>query len=364
MKKKWKLILGGIVAVGLILMIIFQSTRPLEVKVLEVREREISKTFKEEGLVVTDKETPVHAVLGGKLEAIPVSEGEHVQAGALLAVFDSRSLLFELQNLEGQMRSLKAQQETEKSAADLSKLKKLYEAGAISKKEYEDATNRVESDYYPGQIAAIEAQIQSVQLKIDDCSIKASQDGVVSELTVKVGEVISPGTLLMNLFQDDSYLVEVFLLTSDVSRIKQGAEVELIQENKAGDVLFKGDVEKIAPSAVEKISALGLSEQRVKVSIRPRIPKELVLRPGFALDARFTLDKETNRLVVPKTAVFPYGSSDGIWVAEAGKARVRAVKTGFENEREVVIEEGLKQGELILLNPQQEGLKDGVRVKI
>lgn len=362
MKKKWKLILGAVIIVGLILIVIFQSTRPLEVKVLEMKQGEISKTFKEEGLVITDKETPIYAVLGGKVESIPVSEGDHVQSGALLAVLDNRSLIFELENLEGQLRSLKAQQETEKSDTDLEKLKQLYEAGAISQKEYTDARNKIESDYYPGQIASLEAQIKTVRLKIEENSIRAAQEGIVSELTVKEGEVVSPGTLLMNLFEDESYLVEVYLLTADVSRLRAGNEVELIQENKAKDILFKGNVERIAPSAVEKISALGLTEQRVKVTIRPQIPEELVLRPGFALDVRFTLDRQTDRLVVPKTAVFPFEKGNGIWTVENNKARVRAVRTGFENEKEVVIEEGLKAGDLVMLNPRQEGLKEGVRV--
>lgn len=364
MKKKWKLILGGIIVIALILTAVYQGSRPLEVKVLEVKPQEIAKTFKEEGLVTTDREMPIYAVIGGKVDSIHVSEGEHVQDGTLLAELDSRSLAYELESLEGQLRSLKAQQETEKSGTDLAKLKKLYEAGAISQKEYEDARNKVESDYYPGQIASLEAQIKSVLYQIDQNSIKAPREGVVSELAVKAGEVVAPGTVLMNLFQDDAYLLEVFVLTADAARLKAGNEVELIQENKAGDVMFKGTVERVAPSAVEKISPLGLTEQRVKVTIKPQIPEGLVLRPGFALDARFTIDRQTDRLVVPKTAVFPYDNGDGLWILENGKARVRAVKTGFENEKEVVIEEGLKEGDLVLQNPQQEGLKEGIKVKL
>lgn len=364
MKKKWKLILGGIIAVCLILLIAFQATRPLAVKVLEIKPHDIAKTFKEEGIVITDKETPIYAASGGKLISIPVREGEHVEAGTVLAELDSRGLLYELENLEGQLRSLKAQQETEKSSTDLDKLKQLYEAGAISKKEYEDAKNKVESDYYPGQIASLEAQIKATQFKIEENCIKATQEGIVSDLSAKIGEVVSPGTRLMNLFEDQSYLLEIFILTADAARVKPGIEVELIQENKTGDIQFKGVVERIAPSAIEKISALGLTEQRIKVTIRPEIPEGLVLRPGFALDVKFTIDRQTDRLVVPKTAVFPYENGDGIWVVEDGKAMVRSVKKGFENEKEVVIEEGLKAGDLIIMNPQLEGLKEGIRVKL
>jgi HlyD family secretion protein len=363
-KKKMKWILGGIVAIVIVLAALFQGSRPLEVKTLEVLPREIAKTFEEEGLVVTENETIISAPLGGKIAAIPVKEGDRVLAGELLAVLDSRALNFELEDLQGQLRSLKAQWETEKSGIGLEKLKQLYEAGAISQKEYQDAKNKVDSDYYPGQIDSLEARIRSVKYQIEESSIKAPEEGIVSELSVKHGQVIAAGNHLMKLFRDQSYLVEVFVLTEDAARLKGGTEVELIQENNEGDTVFKGVVESLAPAAVEKISVLGLREQRVKVTIKPHIPAGLVsLQPGYALDVRFTLDRQKDKLVVPKTALFPYQDGEGIWIVEDGKARVRQVKRGFENEKEVVIEEGLSAGELVLVNPQQEGLREGVRVR-
>ena len=363
MKKKYKLILGGVVAVILILVAVLQGTQALVVKTLQVEPRDIAKTFKEEGLVVTPEDTPVYAAVSGQIIDIPVREGQRVQQGEPLLVMDTEALGYQLEQLEGQLRSVQAQQQLELAAIGLDELQKLYEAGAISRKEYEDAKLKAESDYYPGQIASLQAQIKTVQYQIEQSSIRAAQDGIVSRLDVKEGMVVSPGTLLMHLFSEDSFQVETFVLTEDVAAMSAGQEVVLIQDNKAQDISFPGRIESIAPSAVEKISALGLTEQRVRVLIKPQIPESLQLKPGFALDVSFTIDKREKQLVVPKTALFPYQEGDGVWIVENGKARVRAVKRGFENDKEAAIIEGLISGDLVILNPQLTGLKEGARIK-
>ena len=205
------------------------------------------------------------------------------------------------------------------------------------------------------------AQIRLVNIKL--VTVRSSPvDGIVSNLSVKKGEVISPGILVMTVFQKDGYEVEVFVLTEDIRYIKLGMKVDLVQETKDRDIFFEGRVEWIAPSAVEKTSALGLEEKRIKIILKPIISGGVDLRPGYSLDAKFTVAKQENKLVVPKTALFKYESSDGLWVVREGKAQIQPVKKGFENDREVVIENGLKEGDLVILNPQLKGLKKGIKV--
>jgi len=362
MKKKWKLILGLILAAAVVVFFAVNNTKGLEAGLLEVQPRSIAKTFKEEGIVVSDQEKPIYATNGGKVKELPVQEGQTVTAGDLLIAFESSELVFQLEQLQGQLKSVKAQHDQQKAEISLDKLKQLYEAGAISKKEYEDAQNTVNSQYFPGLIESLQAQISLIQFKIDESSIHAPADGIVSALEVKEGMVVLPGTQVMTVFHKDAYRVETYILTEDAARVTPGTKVNLIQDNKSGDIVFGGEVEKVAPSAVEKISALGLVEQRVKVTIRADIPENLDLRPGYALDVEFTIDKQDNSLVVPKTALFPYRDGEAVWLVQNNKARVQPVKKGFENDRDAAIIEGLQAGDFVLLNPQLEGLKEGKKI--
>jgi len=412
MKKKWKIILSCIIAVVILGITVYESIRPLEAELLEVKPGPIAKTFEEEGKVVPGVERPIYATYGGKINSLPVSEGQEVAEGDLLAVIDSRELELQMNRLKAQLRSTEgemagefaqpyelklqsqqlqvdnAEQEFEYAETNFRRMKQLFAAKAISKKEYEDAQkmfniarNNLDrqkaalslltethkpgsglSRYYEGMKDAIRAQIDLMQYKIETNRIKAPINGVVAELNVKKGEMVSPQAPIMKVFQNDMHLVEVFVLTEDVPGVETGMNVELVLENNDSDIKFEGTVTKIAPAAVEKMSALGLEEQRVKVTVEPDIPKNLELRPGYVLDVKFTTDQKENQLVVPKTALFPYKDGDALWVVRNGKAQIQPVKKGFENDRDVAIKQGLNKGDMVILNPQLKGLEEGKRV--
>jgi HlyD family secretion protein len=363
MKKKWKITLGAVLLIFIILMVVIQTAKPLETKLLILKKEDIAKTFKEEGIVKAEKETIVSSLYGGKLTGISVKEGDNVQAGDVLATFDSQELHYQIQALEGQLRSIEAQKDLEELTIDLETKKLLYEAGALSQQEYEEAQNTLNSDYYPALLSTVKAQINQLKYQVAQKNAIAPLAGTIAELQVKEGMVISPATPLLTIFSANAYKVETYVLTEDASRLQPKMEVKLIQDSQSGDLVFNGTVEQIAPSAVEKLSTLGLIEQRLKVTITPQIPKELVLKPGYALDVEFTLDKQENQLVIPKTVLFPYNDGNALWVVKDGKAEIRPVTKGFENDKSVAITEGLQEGDQIILNPKLEGLKEGKKVK-
>lgn len=362
MKKKWKLVLGLIVAAVAAVIVMLQYSEGIKANTMEIVPQTFSKAFEEEGFVATGEESSIFASYGGKIENLPVKEGQTVQKGDLLVSFDIREASLQVAQLEAQSKSIQAQYELEKSKISLDKLKALYEAGAISQKEYEDAKNTVNSQYYPGQIEAVAAQIKLVQYKIEQSLVYAPADGLVSNLNLKQGMMVAAGSPLMTILPKNASKVEVYVLTEDAASIPLGMKVDLVQNNREQDIVFAGAVAEIAPSAIEKTSALGLTEQRIKITVNAEIPQGLALRPGYALDVRFTTLTRENCIIVPKTALFPYEGSDAVWIVENGAAKVRKVATGLENEREVIIEQGLNAKDKIILSPQTEGLKENAKI--
>lgn len=412
MQKKWKIIFGGALALIVLAAVALQAFQGLEAELLEVRPRDIANTFKEEGKVIPKVNLPIHALYGGKIIELHVEEGQQVKEGDTLAMLSQEELAFQLRQLEGQLTSLQgeeektiqepleptlksqellvqqARQDLETAEANLARIEKLYETGGASKIAYEEALNAVKSaeinlemqeetlsllqktyspaggtkEFYRGRKEALQAQIEMLQYQLEACTVTAPAEGKVANLTAGVGDLPTPGVPIMNIFQEGNYEIEVYVLTDDVPGIAAGMEVALILKGNAPDTIHSGTVKNIAPTAVETVSALGLAEQRVKVIVDPAPSATGDLFPGYKLDVEFTLDKRENELVVPKTALFPYGEGDALWVVRNGKAEVQAVETGFENDREVVITEGLQEGDLVVLNPQLEGLKEGKKI--
>ena len=413
MKRKWKIILGAVVASAIIGAIVFEALKPLQTDLLKIEKRAIADTFKEEGTVTAEVHRPVYPSHSGKVTEVPVEEGDAVKEGQVLVVLDTQDLSFQLGQLQGQLKSIKGEEQksfrepyssqlkqqellVEQAERDLQtaqtnfeRIKQLFDSGAVSKQEYEEAENTLKtaesnleqqqadlnllyeshkpssgtSQYFAGMKESLQAQIESVKHQIDQSAITSPVDGIVSDLQVKEGTMVSSAAPVTTVFQKGSFRVEVFVLTEDVPKLEEGMPVDLIQDISGTDHRFEGRIERIAPSAVIKLSSLGLEEQRVKVTVTPQPSEEIDLRPGYAVDVEFTTGRQDGKLVVPKTALFPYEEGDALWVIRGGKAEIQPVTTGFENDREVAVEKGLRVGDSVVLNPQLDGLKEGKRVK-
>lgn len=412
MKRKWQLILGAIVILLAIIWIGLEKNQGLTANVLEVNLGSIAKTFKEEGRVVPQVEQTIFAIYGGKIAQLLVEEGSQVQQGQLLVEFDTQELDFQIKQLEAQLLSIQgekiqtnqaplqsqlrsqellvqqAERSLEVAEKDFIRLEQLYDAGAITKKALEEGTLFLEkartnlelqrealsllhesrrppsgtAEFYAGRIEAVQAQLELLQYQKSRQVIESNMTGRVKNLAVKHGDLVAPHQPIMGIFQEDGYQVEVYVLAGEVENIYPEMAVKLIRDRREGDVIFPGSVRKIAPAAVETVSVLGLAEQRVKITVIPQVPLDLRLFPGFNLDVEFTIDKREDVLVVPKSALFPYQAGEALWVVREGRAQLQPVVTGFEHSRAVVIQEGLTEGDLVILNPQLKGLKEGQRI--
>ncbi|HHW07279.1 MAG TPA: efflux RND transporter periplasmic adaptor subunit [Clostridia bacterium] len=283
-----------------------------------------------------------------------------------------------------------AERELAVRQVNFARLEQLYEAGAITEADYEEARNmlaqaqtRLELErqalallresagpgsgtqqFYEGKMEALQAQISYLEYQKSRSRITAPLSGIVSDLGIKEGEPANPAVPLMKIFDPSRYAVETYVLTGDIRGIKEGMEVDVILDGRGEDVAYRGLVKSIAPSAVSMISALGLEEQRVKVTVELKDAAAAGLFPGYTVDVAFTVDERKDVLVVPRTALFPYEGGDALWVVVQGRAEIRPVQTGFHNSRDVVITEGLTAGDLVILNPQLEGLRSGKKIKV
>lgn len=413
MKTKWKLILGTMAGLIILAFPLLNLTGGLKAEVIKIEPQTIANTFLEEGKVIPELEVPIYALNSQEIVEVSVKEGQEVKKGDILAILDTKELDFQLKQLQGQLISLigeeaktrleqyegqvkshelslkQAQLELTALDTHLQRIKKLYQAGAATKRELEDAENAVQTaiidleqeeealrvlresykasggstQYYTGRQETIEAQIEHLKYQIERSTVLAPLNGVVANLLAKKGNLSQIGVPLMTIFQKDSYLVEVFLLTEDVQEIKEAMAVNLIYSQKDKDISFSGLVKEISPTAVEKLSALGLEQERVKVTVDFSPEDKVKVFPGYRLDVEFITEKQENQLVVPKSTLFMYHEGYALWIVKDGKAKIQPIEKGFETSRFVALNKGLEKGDLVILNPQLEGLKEGKKIK-
>ncbi len=409
--KKKRRIIYGVIAVLILAAAIVPSLMPLQGKLLTVHPGEFTKGFTEEGQVLATKEWPLYNAVDGKVASISVKNGDRVTKGQVLLEIGTSDLNYQLDALKAQLKSIEGQRlqnyrnpyealvkqqtlildqaEKDSLAADqnLTRTKALYEAGAVPLVQFEEAQRQAEKAksfseqqksalqllyqqqapapgtdlYFAGQKEAVNTQISQLEDKILKAKVIAPQDGLIKDSNFKEGELLPQGQLLLHVFEERGYKIESYVLASDALDIKPGNSVEVLQETSSGKKTLSGQVETIEPSAIERISPLGLKENRVKVTMVLKSDTPVVL--GSSMDVRFTTQKENSQLMVPKTALFPYQGGKAVWVVREGKAKIQPIVKGMENDNQVIIQEGLVDGDQVLLNTDLKGLKEGKAVK-
>ena len=404
-------IMGGL-ALLIIISVTISNAMPLPVNVITLHPKDFTKGFTEEGEVMAAQEWPIFNQVEGKLQSLKVQNGDGVKKGQVLLEIGTSDLNYQLEGLKAQLLSLEGQRlqnykspdeaevaqqtlmikQAEKDAQteelNLTRMKALYDAGSISQVQYEEAERMFEKAknvleqqklglqliyeqhqtaqgtelYYNNQKKALQAQINQLEDKISKAKVVALQDGFIKDLSLKEGNLIPQGQQLLSVFTNEGYKLESFVLASDALDIKLGSPVQVIQATSTGHKSFEGTVSAVDISAVERISPLGLKENRLKITILLAEPSPNVVL-GSNVDVKFTTLEVPAQLMIPKTALFPYQEGDAVWMIREGKAKILPVKKGLENDSQVIIDEGLSDGDLILQDPNIKELKEGKSLK-
>lgn len=410
--RKGKPLIFGTIILLVVISVVIQKSMPLTVSAVTLHPKDFTKGFTEEGEIMAVQEWPVFNAVEGKLASLQVKNGDRVRKGQLLAAIDTADLNYQAEELQAQLQSLEGQRlqsipksyqaqiaqqdlliqqgekDVETEEANVARLKALYDAGSVSMVQYQDALASLEKAknllaqqksgleviheqhqtsegtelYYENQKKALQTQISQLKDRMAKAEIVAQEDGVIKDFVLKEGSLVPLGQQIMTIFSTQGYKLESFVLASDALDIKTGSPVRLIQSTSTGNKTLAGRVDALDVAAVEKVSPLGLKENRVKVTIAVTEPSPDVVL-GSTLDVEFTTVKAARQLTVPKTALFSYKDGYAVWMIEGGKAKIQSVIKGVENDSEVIIEKGLAEGEVILQDPNLQGLKEGKAVK-
>jgi membrane fusion protein (multidrug efflux system) len=141
-------------------------------------------------------------------------------------------------------------------------------------------------------LAASKAALTSAQVDLDYTNIKAPQDGVVGELKVKPGQLVSAGTQVITLISATPWILANYRETQ-LQRVRKGDRVQ-ITVDALPSLRLKGHVEAIAPASGAQFSLLPPDNASGNFTkITQRIPVKIVfdehasnlarLRPGMSV---------------------------------------------------------------------------------
>ncbi|MBX3415828.1 MAG: HlyD family efflux transporter periplasmic adaptor subunit [Pirellulales bacterium] len=205
-----------------------------------------------------------------------------------------------------------------------------------------------------------EEKLALIQAQIDKCEILAPSAGQVvyanstdrrgdSEVVIQEGALIRERQVIVRLPDPKRMQVRAKINEARVDRVKEGQPV-VIQLDAFPEKKLLGKVRRVDdyPIPAGWFSST-VKEYATYVDI---IDPPDGLRPGMTAQVRIEISRMPDVIQVPVQAVFEHAKRHYCLVRTAKGLEPREVKIGTTNEKQVVIQEGLSEKEIVLVNPR------------
>jgi HlyD family secretion protein len=188
----------------------------------------------------------------------------------------------------------------------------------------------------------------------------APASGRVLKIIQDSEAVVLPGAPLVDIGDPLDLEVVADLLSTDAVQIKVDAPVRI---DGWGGSTLRGKVVRVDPAGFLKVSALGIEEQRVRVTIDFVDPPEAWTQLGhdYRVVVHVAIWSADEALTVPVSALFRRGDDWAVFAIDNGHVQTLVVKIGHRNNRIAEILAGVAPGTQVVLHPSDR-ISDGVRV--
>jgi RND family efflux transporter MFP subunit len=310
---------------------------PVKISVKQVDAKGQPETLSYSGTIEADNTVSVGFSVSGRITAVNVQEGEHVHAGQLLATIETteyeNALKVSAAGLEQAMDNFKRYDE-------------LHAKGSLP-----------ERDYITAKVAQAQAEANksSAAKRLADTRLYAPFAGIISSKAVERGAMAAPGTAAFTVLKTDVVYARASVAEGEIGKLTIGrnATISIPVLNET----CKGTITIINPQA-------DATTRTFNVKIRLANAKGSLL-PGMMSDIIITTGKSVNAITVPVEAVIR--DADDLTyvfvVNAANKAIRKRIATGGLSANEVLITNGLQNGDKVVVEGQNK-LKDGQAVTL
>jgi cobalt-zinc-cadmium efflux system membrane fusion protein len=294
----------------------------------------VSQTFQVPGEIRLNEDRTAHIVprVAGIVEQVPVSLGEHVNKGQLLAVLASAELSGLRSDALGAERRLSAARVT------YAREKRLWEEQISAQQDYQQADTQlreamIAADNARAKLRALNTTVASGSL--NRYELRAPFEGTVSEKHLAVGEAVAADAKVLLLTDLSSVWAQLALPAQRLDTVRVG---------QMATVRATG-FDSQARGRIAYIGAL-LGEQTRTAPARVVVPNpEGRWRPGLFVQVVVETAAKPGAITVAADALQDLNGRSTVFVRTPGGFVAKPVKVGRSDERNVEIVAGLNAGE-------------------
>lgn len=322
---------------------------PAEVDVMTVAAAHATITQDLPGRLQAVRSAQVRARVEGVIEKRLFVEGTDVAAGTPLFQIDARTFQAQAASAEADLAAVKAV---------FDRYKPLLDIKAVSQQEFDAAAARVKQ---------AEAALSKAKLDLENAVPPAPIFGRIGRALVTEGALVGKGeaTHLATIEQLDPIRVEFSQSYSDLLRLQQAVKAGKQKKADAAQVeLLLEDGSLYAEKGRLQFTDLAVDPNSGAVILRAEFPNpRRELLPGTFVRVRFPQAQLDNAIRVPQRAVQGGAVGQSVMTVDAeNKVVPLPIKTGAMIGGDFIVSDGLKGGELVIVNGLQK-IKPGATVK-
>ena len=310
----------------------------------------------------------VRARVTGYLDKVLFKDGIDVKKNDLLCEIDPRPYKAALDQAVAQVRLNEAQARL--ADAEYARTVRLQPTGAASQEDVDKA--RAARDTASAQVRASQADVESKQLNLDFTKVTAPVDGRISRRMIDPGNLAkADDTILTNIVTQDQIYAYFDVDERTMLRIRRlirAGKVRSAREARITVKLGLSDETDFPHEGVIDFADNKVDPSTGTLKVRAVFPNEnRILSPGLFARVRLPVGNPHPATLVPERSLGTDQGQKYLYVVKASKdgkttAEYRRVKLGFLDGQMRVIEDGIKEGEKVVVSGMQR-LKDGAEVE-
>lgn len=281
-------------------------------------------------------ELDVSAEAQGIITSLNAELGQQKSKGSVIGTIDNKLK---------QLAVNSAKISVEKLKKDLDRYKNLYAGGTATAQQLDDAQTNYDN-------AVI--QLEQAEKQLADATISCPANGIITKKYVENGVFVNIGSAIVSIVDISRLKINLNVSEANVYQLRQGDKVQMTTSVHPG-VEFPGEINYISPKGDES--------HNYQVEIVIPNSKEHPLRAGTFVNVKIELPGKGNGLYFPREALQGSISDARVYVVSEGKAFLRHITIGRENDKTLEAITGLNEGDEVVTSGMV-NLSDGKAVKV
>ena len=330
---------------------------PVPVNAYTISEEQVVGTDTYPGTVVPLNEVELRAQVSGYITNSYVQDGQMVTKGQKLYEIDRTQYQATYNQALANLRTARANQERVRQ--DLARYENLAKQDAIARQRVDYA--RADFATAQAEVASAQAGISGASTNLRYSTITAPMSGRIGIAQVKIGAQVSPGSTLINTISADNPIaLDIVVNATEVPRFTRLQQKKASSDSTFTIQLTDGSIYP-QPGKIQAIDR-AIDPQTGTITVRISFPnQERVLIPGMTAILRVRNADIGRQLVIPNKAVTEQMGEFFTYVIQGDSVVQSKVLLGTKVADKIVVREGLKAGDKIVVEGTQK-LRPGAKV--